>query len=133
MTITFALIDLKEELQSMEENKYAEVVTEAETNVSSTSEASEEVKLYSATTRSKYRVFRLKMAVAQRRCILAPLLEKPAKMGLRGGIFFNFRKFVYIFQLFVYNFSKRKTTASQTHFGFTNIGSEMLSFRGTAI
>ena len=27
-------------------------------------------------------------------------------MCLRGGRFFNFRKFVYIFQLFVYNFSK---------------------------
>ena len=32
------------------------------------------------------------------------------------------------------NFQKfKKTSASQTHFGFTNIGSEMHSFRGTAI
>ena len=35
---------------------------------------------------------------------------------------FDFQIFVYIFQLFVYDLSK-KTTASQTHFGFTNIGS----------
>ena len=44
----------------------------------------------------------------------------------------SYGKFVNIFQLFVYNFSK-KTTATQIHFGFTNIGSEMRSFRGIAI
>ena len=37
-----------------------------------------------------------------------------------------------LFQLFVYNFSK-KTTASQTYFGFTNKASEVLSFRVIAI
>ena len=55
------------------------------------------------------------------------MLVKP-KCVWEVVVFFNFWK---NFQLFVYNFSK--TTASQTHFGFTNIGSEMHNFRGTAI
>ena len=49
-------------------------------------------------------------------------------MCLKGSsFFFNFqKKIAYIFQLFVYNFSKKKkkTTASQTHFGYINVVSE---------
>ena len=71
------------------------------------------------------------MAVYLKLCISDHILVKP-KCVLEAVVFFNFRKFVFIFQLFVYNFSE-KTSASQTHFGFTNIGSEMHSFRGTAI
>ena len=73
------------------------------------------------------------MAVPLKLCISDPTYVNKVKMRLRGGsFFFNCRKFIYIFQPFVYNFSK-KFTASRTHFGFTNIGSEMHSFRGTAI
>ena len=71
------------------------------------------------------------MAVALKLCILDPKLVKP-KCVWEAVDFFNFRKFVYIFELFVYNFSK-KTTISQTHFGFTNLGSKMHRFRATAI
>ena len=65
-------------------------------------------------------------AITQKLSISDPKLVIP-KCVWEAVVFFNFRKFVYIFQLFVYNFSK-KTTASQTHFGFTNLGLELLSF-----
>ena len=45
------------------------------------------------------------MAVTLKVCISNPMLVKP-KWVTKGAVFFNFRKFVYIFQLFVYNFSK---------------------------
>ena len=55
-----------------------------------------------------------------------------AKMNLRGGSFF--RK---IFNKQLKNVNKylkiEKTANSQTYFDFANIGSEMHSFRGTAI
>ena len=50
-----------------------------------------------------------------------------AKMRMRSGTFFNFWKFVYIFQLFVYNCFK-KSTAFQTHFGFSNTESKLHRF-----
>ena len=68
------------------------------------------------------------MAVPLKLGISDPMLVKP-KCVREAVVFFNFRK---NFQLFVYNFLK-KTTASQTHFGFTNMGLEMLSFKGIAI
>ena len=55
-----------------------------------------------------------------------------AKMRLRGCRFFQFWKFVYNFQLFVYIFFKISTVA-QTHFCFSNIGSNMHLFSSTAI
>ena len=51
-----------------------------------------------------------------------------AKMRLRGGSFFRFSK---KFSAVCLQFFK-KTTTSQTHFGFTNMGSEMHSFRVVA-
>ena len=71
------------------------------------------------------------MAVPLKLCIFDLTLVKP-KCVWEAVVFFNFRKFVYIFQLFVYNFFK-KTSTSQTHFGFTNIGSGMPTFRDRAI
>ena len=54
------------------------------------------------------------------------MLVKP-KCVREMEVFFDFRKFVYIFQLFVDNFSmKIPPDTSQTHFGFTNMVSEML-------
>ena len=51
-----------------------------------------------------------------------------SEMRLKIVHFFYFYLFVYNYQLFVYNFSK-KLFASQTHFGFTKMGSEVHSFR----
>ena len=48
-------------------------------------------------------------------------------MCLRGGGFFQFSKICLHFSAVCLQFFK-KTTASQTHFGFTNMGSEVLSF-----
>ena len=45
---------------------------------------------------------------------------------------YNFRLFVYNFRLFVYIFQKQ-IWACQTHFGFTNVGSDMHIFRVIAI
>ena len=52
-------------------------------------------------------------------------------MHLRGGSFSYFLPFVYIVQLFVYIF--QKIIASQTHFGFSNMRSNMHRFSATAI
>ena len=71
------------------------------------------------------------LAITLKLCISDPMLVKP-KCVWEPSVFFNFQKFVYIFQLFVYNFSKKSAT-SQTHFGFTNLGSNMHRFRATAI
>ena len=49
------------------------------------------------------------MAVALKQCIFDPMLVKP-KYDWKAVVFFNFQKFVYIFQLFVYNFSKNMST-----------------------
>ena len=55
-------------------------------------------------------------------------------MILRGGSFFNFRKFIYIIQLLGSIFKKKKkTTASQTHFGFANMRPEMFWSRAKVI
>ena len=51
-----------------------------------------------------------------------------AKMCLRGSSFFQFSEICLHFSAVCLQFFK-KTTASQIHFGFTNMGSEMLSFR----
>ena len=67
------------------------------------------------------------LAITLKTRVSDPMLVKP-KCVWELSVFFNFQKFVYIFQLFVYNFSN-KTDDSQTHFGFINIGSEMLIFR----
>ena len=56
-----------------------------------------------------------------------------AKTSFQGGSFFHFQKNFYIFHLFLYNFSKKKTTAFQTPFRFTNMGSNMHRFSATAI
>ena len=45
------------------------------------------------------------MAAPLKLCISDPMLIKP-KCVWEAVVFFNFRKFVYIFQLFVYNFLK---------------------------
>ena len=45
-------------------------------------------------------------AITQKLSISDPKLVKP-KCVREAVVFFNFRKFVYIFQLFVYNFSKK--------------------------
>ena len=63
------------------------------------------------------------LAITLKLCISDPMLVKP-KCIWEAYNFFDF-------QLFVYNFSK-KLYASQTHFGFTNMESEMLSFRDRA-
>ena len=67
------------------------------------------------------------LAITLKMSVSDPMLVKP-KCVWELSVFFNFQKFVYIFQLFVYNFSN-KIDGSQTHFGFSNIGSEMLIFR----
>ena len=64
--------------------------------------------------------FKCVLAITQKLCISDPMLVKP-KCVWEAYNFFDF-------QLFVYNFSK-KLYASQTHFGFTNMGTEMHSFR----
>ena len=69
----------------------------------------------SATTdqiQNKYRMTQIKFLISNgcnsETNHLWPYVGK-AKMRLRGGsFFFNFQKIVYIFQLFVYNFSKKK-------------------------
>ena len=48
-------------------------------------------------------------------------------MCLRGGSFFQFSKICLHFSAVCLQFFN-KTNASQTHFGFINLGSEMLSF-----
>ena len=53
-----------------------------------------------------------------------------AKMGLRGGSCFRFLKICLNFSAVCLQFFKKIDT-SQTHFGFTNIGSEMHTFRVT--
>ena len=54
----------------------------------------------------QFKNFRFQMSVPLKLCILDPLLVKP-KCVWEAVVFFNFRKFVYIFQLFVYNFSNK--------------------------
>ena len=53
-------------------------------------------------------------------------------MRFRGGTFFNFGKFVYIFQLFVYNFSNKlpplKHILALPTWGQKRIVSELWSF-----
>ena len=71
------------------------------------------------------------LAITLKLCITDPMLVKP-KCVREAYNFFDFQLFVYNFQLVVYNFSK-KLYASQTHFGFINIGSEMLFFDSTPI
>ena len=67
------------------------------------------------------------LATTLKLCISDLMLVKPICVW-EAYNFFDFQLFVYNFQLFVYNFSK-KLDASQTHFGFTNMGSEMHGFR----
>ena len=55
-----------------------------------------------------------------------------AKMCLRGGRFFQFSKICLHFSAVCLQFFKKSAT-SQTHFGFTNIGSNMNRYRATAI
>ena len=72
------------------------------------------------------------MAIFLKLSISDPMLVKP-KCVWEAVVFFlknckqTAEKCKQIFQ------NWKKTTVSQTHFGFTNIGSEMHSFRGTAI
>ena len=71
------------------------------------------------------------MAVQLKLCISDPMLVKP-KCVWEAVVFLKnckqtAEKCKQIFE------NWKKTTASETHFGFTNIGSEMHSFRGTAI
>ena len=70
------------------------------------------------------------MAVSLKLCI-SDYVGK-AKMRLRGGSFFKFSKICLHFSAVCLQFFK-SIIAYQTHFGFTNIGSEMHSFRDTAI
>ena len=51
-----------------------------------------------------------------------------AKTRLRGGSFFYFQKFGYIFSCMIILFQQKPYTDSQTHFGFSNIGSNMHCF-----
>ena len=69
------------------------------------------------------------MAVALKQCIFDPIFGK-AKMRL--VVCFQFLKICLHFSTVCLQFFK-KTTASQTHFGFTNIGSNMQRFCATAI
>ena len=55
-----------------------------------------------------------------------------AKMCLRGGSFFRFSKICLHFSAVCLQFFK-KTATSQTHFGLTNIGSNIHRFSATAI
>ena len=55
-----------------------------------------------------------------------------AKMSLRGSSFFFQLSKIFQFQAVCLQFFKY-TSASQTHFGFTNIRSNMHSFHSTAI
>ena len=55
-----------------------------------------------------------------------------AKMCLRGGRFFQFSKICLHFSAVCLQFFKKSAT-SQTHFGFTNIGSNMHRYKVTAI
>ena len=70
------------------------------------------------------------MAVALKQCIFEPMLVKP-KMRLKSGSFYQFSKICLHFSAVCLQFFKK--TASQTHFGFTNIGSNMHRFSATAI
>ena len=55
---SISLIDLKKELQSMEASEFQVATSNAETNVTSMNNSSEEMKLYSGTTlcKSKYAI-----------------------------------------------------------------------------
>ena len=75
--------------------------------------------------------FPFQMAITLKLSSSDPMLVKP-KCVWEAAVFFSILKFFFIFQLFVYNFSKKAAT-SQTHFGFINIGSKELSFGFTAI
>ena len=72
------------------------------------------------------------MAVPLKLCIFDPMFVKP-KYVWRAVIFF-FEKLKQTAEN-VNKFSKieKKPTTSQTHYGFTNVRSEMHNFRGTAI
>ena len=72
------------------------------------------------------------MAVTLKVCISDPMLVKPKWVWALGGSFFQFWKICLQFSAFCLQFFK-KTASSQTHFGFANIGSEMHTFRVTAI
>ena len=73
------------------------------------------------------------MAVTLKICISDPTYIGKAKMGLRGDKLSCAVKYLfYIFQLFVCNFRKKYAT-SQTHFGFTSIGSNMHRSSATTI
>ena len=65
------------------------------------------------------------MAEPLKICISDPMLVK-LKCVLKAQVYFDF-------SAICLQFFKKKLTASQIHFGFTNIGSEMHIFRGTAI
>ena len=67
------------------------------------------------------------MAVALKQCIFDPML-----MRLRGSSFFSILKNVFTFfsGLFIIF---QKTIGSQTHFGFTNMGSNLHSVSAAAI
>ena len=54
----------------------------------------------------------LKAITTIKLCISDPIMVKP-KCVSEAVVLFNFRKFVYIFQLFVNIFKKKETTASQ--------------------
>ena len=77
-----------------------------------------------------YRVFRLK--IIKRKWLQTEIMYfwpyvGKAKMRLRAGSVFNFWRFFLYFSVVCLQFFNW-TTASQTHFGFTNMGSEVLSF-----
>ena len=73
------------------------------------------------------------MAVALQQCIFDPMLVNlKCVSGAEGSFFFNFSKICLYFSAVYLQFFK-KITASQTHFGFTNIGSNMHCFRDTVI
>ena len=71
------------------------------------------------------------IAKALKQCIFNLLLVKPKCVWEVVRSFFQFSKICLHFQLIVYKF-KKKPTASQTHFGFINMGSNMRRFSATA-
>ena len=70
-------------------------------------------------------------AVTSKVCIFDPTLVKP-KWVWDAVVFFNFQKFCLHFSAVCLQFFKKNTT-SQTHFGFTNMGSNMLTLEVTAL
>ena len=60
------------------------------------------------------------------------MLVKP-KCVLEVANFFDFQKFVYILRCLFMIFQKKNTATSQKNFDFINIGSNINSFRDTAI